>query len=118
MGHEKCGMPVDTGLWILPFGVAAIFDAGMGIGLAQKSGAKHTVTIGMALETFGLMWVAFKIGPQVLWTSSPCGVHASVDRVGSGNQTGRHRWSKGTWPSVHSTRQTPSSQHSGGSRRP
>lgn len=56
---------LDTGLWILPFGVSAIFGAGMGIGLAQKFGAKQTVTIGMALETFGLMWVAFKIGPQV-----------------------------------------------------
>ena len=54
-----------TGLWILPFGVAAIFGAGMGVGLAQKFGAKLTVTIGMALETFGLIWVAFKIGPQV-----------------------------------------------------
>jgi EmrB/QacA subfamily drug resistance transporter len=56
---------LDTGLWILPFGVAAIFGAGIGIGLAQRFGAKQTVTIGMALETFGLIWVAMKIGPHV-----------------------------------------------------
>lgn len=49
---------LDTGLWILPFGVAAIFGAGMGIGLAKKFGAKQTVTIGMMQETFGLFWVA------------------------------------------------------------
>jgi EmrB/QacA subfamily drug resistance transporter len=56
---------LDTGLWILPFGVAAIFGAGIGIGLAQRLGAARTVTIGMALETVGLIWVALVIGPQV-----------------------------------------------------
>ncbi|MGO8951056.1 MAG: MFS transporter [Ktedonobacterales bacterium] len=56
---------LETGLWILPFGIMAIFGAGMGIGLAQRLGAKRTVTIGMSLETFGLIWVALKLGPQV-----------------------------------------------------
>lgn len=45
--------------------MTAIFGAGMGVGLAAKLGAKRTVTIGMALETFGLAWVALKIGPNV-----------------------------------------------------
>lgn len=56
---------LDTGLWILPFGITAIFGAGIGIGLAQKLGAKRTVTIGMTLETLGLIWIALRIGPQV-----------------------------------------------------
>jgi EmrB/QacA subfamily drug resistance transporter len=56
---------LDTGLWILPFAVTAIFGAGTGVGLAAKLGARRTVTIGMALETFGLVWVALKIGPDV-----------------------------------------------------
>lgn len=38
---------------------------GVGVSLAQKLGAKRPVTIGMALETFGLIWVAVRIGPQV-----------------------------------------------------
>ena len=38
---------------------------GVGVSLAQKLGAKRTVTIGMTLETFGLIWVAVRIGPQV-----------------------------------------------------
>ena len=56
---------LDTGLWILPFGAMAIVGAGVGIGLAQKLGGARTVTIGMALETAGLIWVALKIGPHV-----------------------------------------------------
>ena len=54
-----------TGLWILPFGVVAIVGASIGVVLAQKLGAKRTVVIGMALETFGLAWVAVVIGPNV-----------------------------------------------------
>ena len=56
---------LDTGLWILPFGVMAIFGAGIGISLARTLGAQRTVSIGMSLETFGLIWVAFRIGPHV-----------------------------------------------------
>lgn len=56
---------LDTGLWILPFGIMAIVGAGLGIGLARRLGAKRTVTIGMALEAFGLIWVAMQIGSQV-----------------------------------------------------
>ena len=43
----------------------AIVGAGVGIGLAQKLGGARTVTIVMALETAGLIWVALKIGPHV-----------------------------------------------------
>lgn len=57
-----------TGLWILPFGAVAIVGASVGVVLAQKFGAKRTVVIGMALETFGLAWVAVVIGPNVTLT--------------------------------------------------
>ncbi len=57
-----------AGLWILPFGVMAIIGATVGVGLAQKLGAKRTVVIGMALETVGLVWVAIVIGPSVSLT--------------------------------------------------
>jgi EmrB/QacA subfamily drug resistance transporter len=56
---------LDTGLWILPFGAMAIVGAGIGIGLARKLGGARTVTIGMALETAGLIWAALEIGPHV-----------------------------------------------------
>jgi EmrB/QacA subfamily drug resistance transporter len=54
-----------TGLWILPFGLTAICGAGIGVGLTQQLGAKRTVTMGMLLETFGLIWVGLMIGSQV-----------------------------------------------------
>jgi MFS family permease len=69
-----------TGLWILPFGVMAVVGAGIGVFLAQKLGAKRTVVTGMALETFGLVWVAIVIGPGV----SPAGLIPAIVTYGMG----------------------------------
>lgn len=60
---------LETGLWILPFGLVAIVGAGVGIGLSRKLGAKRTVAIGMGLEVIGLVWVAAFIGPDVTLVS-------------------------------------------------
>jgi predicted MFS family arabinose efflux permease len=65
-GHHFSAL--RTGLWILPFGVMGIIGASIGVFLAQRLGAKRTVVIGMALETFGLVWVAVVIGPDIMLT--------------------------------------------------
>jgi hypothetical protein len=57
-----------TGLWLIPFGLFIIVGAQLGGGLARRWPPHIVIRLGLALESSGLVAVAFAVSPQVSLT--------------------------------------------------